>query len=159
MQERADHGQGVRRSLRRSAHRGQARHRHRFDGEVSALGPAGKSDRPLPAIVRRLWLYGRISDLAHVPGRPRVSHLCRHQRDHEAVDLAHPVERAAPTAPTGGPPKVRILEEFMTDAFVYDHVRTPRGKGKADGSLHEVTALKLASSALTAVKERNELDP
>ena len=29
----------------------------------------------------------------------------------------------------------------MTDAFVYDAVRTPRGKGKADGSLHEVTAL------------------
>ena len=30
---------------------------------------AGRSDRPLPAIVRRLWLYGRIPDLAHVPRR------------------------------------------------------------------------------------------
>ena len=47
----------------------------------------------------------------------------------------------------------------MTDAFIYDHVRTPRGRGKADGSLHEVTALNLASQALAAIKERNKLDP
>src|SRR6188768_542050 len=47
----------------------------------------------------------------------------------------------------------------MADAFVYDAVRTPRGRGKSDGSLHEVTALNLASQALAAVKERNKLDP
>jgi acetyl-CoA C-acetyltransferase len=47
----------------------------------------------------------------------------------------------------------------MTDAFIYDHVRTPRGRGKADGALHEVTALNLASQALGAIKDRNELDP
>src|SRR5690349_14693011 len=47
----------------------------------------------------------------------------------------------------------------MTDAFIYDAVRTPRGRGKADGSLHEVTALNLASQALAAVKQRNKLDP
>ena len=47
----------------------------------------------------------------------------------------------------------------MSDAFIYDHVRTPRGRGKADGALHEVTALNLAAQALTAVKERNKLDP
>jgi acetyl-CoA C-acetyltransferase len=47
----------------------------------------------------------------------------------------------------------------MTDAFIYDHVRTPRGRGKADGSLHEVTALALATQALAAVKDRNDLDP
>ncbi|QCI65418.1 acetyl-CoA C-acetyltransferase [Phreatobacter stygius] len=46
----------------------------------------------------------------------------------------------------------------MTDVFVYDHVRTPRGKGKADGSLHEVTALELATQALRALKARNNLD-
>jgi acetyl-CoA C-acetyltransferase len=46
----------------------------------------------------------------------------------------------------------------MADAFIYDHVRTPRGRGKADGSLHEVTALALATQALTAIKQRNELD-
>jgi acetyl-CoA C-acetyltransferase len=45
------------------------------------------------------------------------------------------------------------------DAFIFDHVRTPRGRGKADGSLHEVTALALASHALTAIRERNKLDP
>jgi acetyl-CoA C-acetyltransferase len=47
----------------------------------------------------------------------------------------------------------------MPDAFIYDHVRTPRGRGKADGALHEVTALNLATQALAALKERNKLDP
>jgi acetyl-CoA C-acetyltransferase len=46
----------------------------------------------------------------------------------------------------------------MTDAFIYDHVRTPRGRGKADGSLHEVTALRLAETALRALKDRTGLD-
>jgi acetyl-CoA C-acetyltransferase len=47
----------------------------------------------------------------------------------------------------------------MPDAFIYDHVRTPRGRGKADGALHEVTALNLAAQALVAIKDRNKLDP
>src|SRR5918998_6787996 len=47
----------------------------------------------------------------------------------------------------------------MPDAFIYDHVRTPRGRGKPDGALHEVTALNLAAQALGAIKKRNELDP
>jgi acetyl-CoA C-acetyltransferase len=46
----------------------------------------------------------------------------------------------------------------MPDAFIYDHVRTPRGRGKQDGSLHEVTALRLASGTLEALRDRNELD-
>jgi len=46
----------------------------------------------------------------------------------------------------------------MADAFIYDHVRTPRGRGKADGSLHEVTALNLAAQTLAAVRDRNKLD-
>ncbi len=46
----------------------------------------------------------------------------------------------------------------MPDAFVYDHVRTPRGRGKADGSLHEVTALNLAAQTLAAIRDRNKLD-
>ena len=46
----------------------------------------------------------------------------------------------------------------MTDAFIYDHVRTPRGRGKADGSLHEVTPVELVTQVLEAVKDRNELD-
>jgi acetyl-CoA C-acetyltransferase len=46
----------------------------------------------------------------------------------------------------------------MSDAFIYDHVRTPRGRGKADGSLHEATTLKLASTALEAIRDRNNLD-
>jgi acetyl-CoA C-acetyltransferase len=47
----------------------------------------------------------------------------------------------------------------MSDAFIYDHVRTPRGRGKADGALHEVTALNLATQTLAALKDRNALDP
>jgi acetyl-CoA C-acetyltransferase len=47
----------------------------------------------------------------------------------------------------------------MPDAYIYDHVRTPRGRGKADGALHEVTALELATQALGALKARNAVDP
>src|ERR1700733_11877372 len=47
----------------------------------------------------------------------------------------------------------------MAEAFIYDHVRTPRGRGKADGAFHEVTALALATQALAALKARNRLDP
>ena len=46
----------------------------------------------------------------------------------------------------------------MAEAFIYDHVRTPRGRGKVDGALHEVTALSLASQTLGAIKSRNNLD-
>ncbi len=46
----------------------------------------------------------------------------------------------------------------MAEAYIYDHVRTPRGKGKADGSLHEVTAIELGSQTLKAIKARNDLD-
>lgn len=45
----------------------------------------------------------------------------------------------------------------MTEAFLYDHVRSPRGRGKADGSLHEVTALTLATQMLEAIRDRNKL--
>ena len=47
----------------------------------------------------------------------------------------------------------------MPDAFIYDTVRSPRGRGKADGSLHEVTALNLAAQTVSAIKDRNKLDP
>jgi acetyl-CoA C-acetyltransferase len=46
----------------------------------------------------------------------------------------------------------------MTDCYIYDHVRTPRGRGKKDGALHEVTALQLATQVLQAVRDRNSLD-
>src|SRR3954465_9217789 len=46
----------------------------------------------------------------------------------------------------------------MPEAYIYDHVRTPRGRGKADGALHEVTALALATVPLQALKERNNLE-
>lgn len=46
----------------------------------------------------------------------------------------------------------------MTEAYIYDAVRTPRGKGRKDGSLHEVTSVRLSSQVLNSLKERNGLD-
>jgi acetyl-CoA C-acetyltransferase len=46
----------------------------------------------------------------------------------------------------------------MTDAFIYDAVRSPRGKGRPDGNLHELTSVALSAKVLNAVKERNGLE-
>ena len=46
----------------------------------------------------------------------------------------------------------------MRDAYIYDALRSPRGKGRADGSLHEVTPVKLSADMLNAVKNRNGLE-
>jgi acetyl-CoA C-acetyltransferase len=46
----------------------------------------------------------------------------------------------------------------MAEAFIYDAVRTPRGKGKKDGSLHQVTPIHLLGNLLTALRDRNDLD-
>ncbi len=46
----------------------------------------------------------------------------------------------------------------MTEAFVYDAIRTPRGKGKKDGSLHEVKPVNLLAGVLTALQQRNGFD-
>ncbi|SLN42359.1 acetyl-CoA C-acetyltransferase [Pseudooctadecabacter jejudonensis] len=46
----------------------------------------------------------------------------------------------------------------MTDAYIYDAIRTPRGKGRKDGSLHEVTSARLSAGVLNALKERNNLE-
>ncbi len=45
----------------------------------------------------------------------------------------------------------------MTEAYIYDAVRSPRGRGRPDGSLHEVTSVALSARVLNAVKERNNL--
>jgi acetyl-CoA C-acetyltransferase len=45
----------------------------------------------------------------------------------------------------------------MTDAYIYDALRTPRGKGRKDGALHELSALRLSAQTLNALKERNNL--
>ncbi len=46
----------------------------------------------------------------------------------------------------------------MRDAYIFDAVRSPRGKGRADGSLHEVTSVKLSADMLNALKTRNNLE-
>ncbi|MDQ0456908.1 acetyl-CoA C-acetyltransferase [Rhizobium paknamense] len=46
----------------------------------------------------------------------------------------------------------------MSDVYIYDHVRTPRGRGKKDGSLHEVPSVRLAAKTLEAIRDRNGLD-
>ena len=45
----------------------------------------------------------------------------------------------------------------MTDAYIYDALRTPRGKGRKDGALHEVSALRMSAQILNALKKRNNL--
>ncbi len=46
----------------------------------------------------------------------------------------------------------------MAEAYIYDHVRTPRGRGKKDGSLHEVPAVRLSAHTLSALRDRSEID-
>src|SRR5512136_1797954 len=46
----------------------------------------------------------------------------------------------------------------MTDAFILDAVRTPRGRGRPDGSLHPITPVQLAAQTLAALRDRNNLD-
>jgi acetyl-CoA C-acetyltransferase len=46
----------------------------------------------------------------------------------------------------------------MTEAYVYDHVRTPRGRGRPDGALHVVTPVQLAAQTLKSLRERTQLD-
>ena len=46
----------------------------------------------------------------------------------------------------------------MTEAYIYDAIRTPRGRGKKDGSLHEITPIQLATQSLEAIRDRNSLD-
>jgi len=46
----------------------------------------------------------------------------------------------------------------MTDAYIYDHVRSPRGRGRNNGSLHEVTPVDLTAQVLATLRDRNELD-
>ena len=47
----------------------------------------------------------------------------------------------------------------MTEAYIYDAVRTPRGKGRPDGSLHEVTSLALSAIALLSLKAMGAVAP
>jgi len=46
----------------------------------------------------------------------------------------------------------------MTDAYIYDHIRSPRGRGRANGSLHGITPVNLCSQVLNTLRERNKLD-
>jgi acetyl-CoA C-acetyltransferase len=46
----------------------------------------------------------------------------------------------------------------MTEAYIYDHVRSPRGRGKVGGSLSAITPLNLSTQILTALRDRNDLD-
>ena len=46
----------------------------------------------------------------------------------------------------------------MTEAFIYDHVRSPRGRGRPDGSLHAITPVDLSRQVLATLRDRNQLD-
>ena len=46
----------------------------------------------------------------------------------------------------------------MTEALIFDHVRTPRGRGKPGGALNEITPIELTTQVLVAIRDRNNLD-
>ena len=46
----------------------------------------------------------------------------------------------------------------MAEAFIFDHLRTPRGKGRPDGGLHGVSPVELLAQVLRELRDRNELD-
>ncbi|RPH97817.1 MAG: acetyl-CoA C-acyltransferase, partial [Lysobacterales bacterium] len=46
----------------------------------------------------------------------------------------------------------------MTEAYIYDHVRSPRGRGKQGGSLNPITPINLVSQVLVALRDRSGLD-
>src|SRR6202043_1534792 len=78
-----------------------------------------------------------------------------------------PHERASPRIPSGHRPLAdgcrperRYIpsEHNLMDAYLYDHLRTPRGKGRTEGRLHEITPIQLATQALAALRDRNALD-
>lgn len=46
----------------------------------------------------------------------------------------------------------------MPEAYIYDHVRTPRGRGKAEGALHQITPIQLLAQMLTSLRDRSDLD-
>ena len=46
----------------------------------------------------------------------------------------------------------------MTDAYIFDHVRSPRGRGKQGGSLNPITPINLVTQVLACLRDRNNLD-
>jgi acetyl-CoA C-acetyltransferase len=67
--------------------------------------------------------------------------------------------RAARTAAChAGERRVPSLESTMSEAYVYDAIRTPRGKGKKDGSLYEVKPVDLLAGVLGELQRRNQFD-
>jgi acetyl-CoA C-acetyltransferase len=66
--------------------------------------------------------------------------------------------RAATRGYAHAPARRRAYDPGMTDAFLYDHVRTPRGKGKKDGALHQATPVWLLRTLLQALRQRLALD-
>jgi len=51
------------------------------------------------------------------------------------------------------PAMTQCGEIHMPDAYIFDHVRSPRGKGRKDGSVHEVTPIRLAAQMLEAIRD------
>ena len=100
---------------------------------------------------------------------PRLCLLAPHTPFHQAERRADATTLPLPPPPVGARPgsaaaarapyhpRFVTRETRMTDAYIYDAIRTPRGKGRKDGSLHEVTAMGLSAHVLNALKERSGL--
>ena len=117
-----------------------------LDATCSASDWLGRrpADHRRPLLRRLSLLHPSSASTARLPDHRRW--LDRDRR---------PARLEAPLRPDARPPVRPRRRARMTDAYIYDAIRTPRGKGRPDGALHEVTALRLSADTLNALKARN----
>ncbi len=123
-----------------------------------AAGANGSTERMNTKLVTGRALHGAHAARDRRASCPHLDRLgCHHGAAGGSFLSSGGAQQCAPL-PSFKKTTTSKREAPMADAFVYDHVRTPRGKGKADGSLHEVTAVRLAETALRAIATRNNLE-
>ena len=131
------------------------RRRHQSLGGVEADVAHAEAD-PVGQLVQRQQLPQRLHALVHARSSRRVpSGDAYHLDDPDSIGVTiGGGKRPAAT------PSRTTTRTVMAEAFVYDHIRTPRGKGKAVGSLHEVKPVDLVVGLLDEIRTRNPaLDP
>ena len=131
----------------------------RFTVEDAAMAKWWTTELQKRVVDRCLQLHGGYGYMLEYPvakaflDSPHPDHLRRDDRDHEGDrrSLARPLTTAYPTSDRTG---------MTAEAFIYDAVRTPRGKGKKTGALHSVKPISLTTGLIDEVRRRNPgLDP
>ena len=118
--------------------------RRELDTVTASMAKYWLTDLQNKIVDRCLQLFGGYGYMDEYP----ISRMYRDARVQRIYAGTNEIMKLLIARSRLGRPRKRAEEVRMTDAFIYDAVRTPRGRGKADGSLHEVTALGLATQAL-----------